>query len=566
MKAKACTRCRQWKVRCDISEGQPEGCSRCRALNIRCVFDRSFKRTPKSKRMSTRTSGTTRPPPPLDNVTSTPSSTTSVQLLQSHELAPATSFPVDWASQLPSSPDEGRAVQPRVNIIPHRGGSSPVYSIGDVTLTLAQAREHFRRYFTWYHSYLAFKMRSQASEDVYAKSPLLFWAICAAASNWRLQSRLAAPLKAMVKETLFSPRSIETVQALLILCVWPCPFSSLSEDPSHFYSGLATQMSLQMGLHRPTQAYSHMRVSSDPLNSTAEIKLTTWLACFVVGQMQASTLGVPPGITVDLQLVRAFDDSTVDPSLAQLCRIYHQLHQASVSLSSSSQTSSGLLDPIVRLNTIKQYGEHFDSLREQHLTTMSNAVKIAFLNARVHLWSFALLGDLPSSPELLKIIEDAKDDACNVIDLCYHTNLSMAPYFVRRGMSYCAFVLVKLLRSPYKTQVEVLQDAIERVCQALTTTACSPDDINYKACQALRALPYLEDKKLTPPIVSRMEASVFYDLLRIWAENGYARSKAIAIDQESQICDFNGFDWTAFGILPIDMDDMSYEFAPCPPG
>jgi hypothetical protein len=234
----------------------------------------------------------------------------------------------------------------------------------------------------------------------------------------------------------------------------------------------------------------------------------------------------------------------VDMNLAQLCRIHHLLGQANQSLNSHGQMPSVLLDTSVRLSMIQRYGEHFCALREQHLGKMNDVVKIAFLSARVQLWSFAFLDDMPASPELLKIARDAEEDACHVIDLCYHKNLSIAPYYVRRAMCYCAFVLVKFLRSLYQMQTEVLEDHIERVCQALGTSACSQEDIDYKACRALRALPYLEDRKFAPPVVSRMGVSVVYDLLRIWAENGHGRTKTT--EQETQICDLDGFDWTSF--------------------
>ncbi|KAH8817145.1 hypothetical protein F5884DRAFT_243948 [Xylogone sp. PMI_703] len=568
MKAKACTRCRQWKVRCDISDDEPGGCSRCRSLKKPCVFDRTFKRTPRTKRMSQRSSEIQLPQPVVDNPLSTPDSTASIHISQNDR--GATSFPLEWASQLSGSPEDGMnmVIQqpstlqtlPRVDMCLPRTGTSPLFSIGDVTLTPAQTKERFRRYFAWYHQYLPFKMRAHSAEEVYAKSPLLFWTICSATSSWKLQSRLTAPIKDMVKDSLFSPRSIETIQALLILCVWPCPLSSLSEEPSHIYSGLATQMSLQLGLHRPMQAYSHLNDSPDPsIHSTAEVKLTTWMACFLVGQIQASSLGVPPPTTLDPQLLKAFDNPMIDIHLTQLCRIHYLLGQAGLSLRSDSPTPSGLMDATARLDMIKLQAEHFDTLQKQHLNNMSDMVKIMFLTARVKLRSFALLDDMPSSSELLNIVKDAQEDACAVIDLCCHINLSTSPYYVRRAMPYCAFVLVKFLRSPYKMQVEVLQDHLERVCQALT--ASSPEDINYKASQALQTLPYLEDKKLSPPIVSRMEASVFYDLLRIWVENNFARTKPT--EQETQNFDLDGFDWTSFGILPVDMADMNCDYSPC---
>lgn len=53
MKAKACTRCRQWKVKCDAGENGHDQCSRCRNLGSPCVFDGKFKRIPRDKHLAT---------------------------------------------------------------------------------------------------------------------------------------------------------------------------------------------------------------------------------------------------------------------------------------------------------------------------------------------------------------------------------------------------------------------------------------------------------------------------------------------------------------------------------
>lgn len=457
--------------------------------------------------------------------------------------------PLEWNSQLSTSSNEITRpstlhILATANTYPPSlpGSSPPQFSVGDVTLTAAQAREHFQRYFAQGHQYLPFKLKSQSPEEVYMKCSLLFWAVCAAASTWKLRSQLAGPIKAMVSESMYSPRSVEIVQALLILCVWPGTITSLSHDPSHLYSSMAVQMSLQLGLHQPS---SYGCDSPDfASSSAAEVKLATWLACLIVGHMQASALGVPPFLTIDHQHLKVLDSPMVDVNLSRLCRIHHLLDQANQSLSSQCPTASGILDTGARLGMIRQFGEQFCSLREQYLGNMNNVVTIALLSAKVQLWSFAFFDDIPVSPELLKIVNDAKEDACEVIDLCYHRNLATAPYYVRRAMCYCAFVLVKFMRSLYHVQTEVLEDHIERVCQALSTSTCSQEDIDYKACNALRALPYIEDKKLSPPIASRMGASVVYDLLRIWAENDYGRTRSI--EQDTQMCDLDVFDWTSF--------------------
>jgi hypothetical protein len=425
--------------------------------------------------------------------------------------------------------------------------STPYRVLGDVVLTIGQVNEHFRTYSARCHQYLPFKMKTQSTDEIYSKCPLLFWVICAVTSTWQARKQLAPLIKDMVANILHSPsRSVEIVQALLILCIWPFSVSTLNEDPSHFYSSLAAQMALQLGLHCPAQVHSHKPAPTDRAPAADNVvKMTTWLACFVVDQMQSSWLGVPPSMMVDNHLIRDFDHPAVDRNLSQMCRIYRLLIQSTLALSSYGPTSSVPLEAHDRLPTIKRCGDQFSTLLTHHLGNMTNAGKIVFLSSKVQLWSFALLDDVPSSTEQIEIVKQAETDACTLIDLCYDLNISITPYYVRRAMCYCAFVLAKILRSGQATHREVLIDNIEKVREALIATVDSKDNIIHKACEYLQELPYLEDKRLSPPILSRMGVSILYDLLRIHVENHHHSGES---SEEAQTLDLDGFDWNTLGL------------------
>jgi hypothetical protein len=99
----------------------------------------------------------------------------------------------------------------------------------------------------------------ESSEVIYGKSPLLFWVICAVASSNRLKPRFVPHTRNLVAEILTTPAiSVEAVQALLIMCMWPFNFSGLVDDVSFFYSGLATRIGLQLGLHRLSLNHTHL--------------------------------------------------------------------------------------------------------------------------------------------------------------------------------------------------------------------------------------------------------------------------------------------------------------------
>jgi len=456
---------------------------------------------------------------------------------------------IDWAVQLPVAAEECGVSAPEPpahdassTVASHGASPRPYRTVGLITLTAGQVKEHFRAYFARCHRYLPFELKSRDPDDVYLNSPLLFWAICAAASSWKLQSQLEVEIKTLVAATLHSKvRAIETVQALLVLCMWPFRVSKLHEDPSHFYIGLATQMCLQLGLHRPSQPHSHLvdRPEYQSMIADAHVKTTTWLACFVVNQMQSSYLGVPPSILVDLNLANSFDNPKVDKTLSQLCRIYHLLSQSCLAISANGPTPSGMLAPDARLLMMKLYGEQLSTLQAQYLQDMNDIVQVSFLYARLQTCSFALLDDMPVTDELVQIINSAEETACELIELCYGMNLAVAPYIVRQVMCYGAFVLVRIMRSQHSTQREVLEDNIERVCQAMSTTASADDGITRKLCPILRALPYVEDKSHTSPIMSRMAASIVYDSIRIYWNNSDARRPS----QEPLTFDFDGYDW-----------------------
>ncbi|KAF3924081.1 hypothetical protein ABW21_db0209826 [Orbilia brochopaga] len=472
-----------------------------------------------------------------------------------------TAFGTDWSRQLfvatnetPGLPSSSPSL-PQPSPIGRRAASSTPYRIlGDVGLTRGQVDDQFRTYFAHYHHYLPFKMESTSPEEIYAKSPLLFWVIITIASTRKLRTRLAPMIKAMVGDTMYVRRhSIESVQALLLLCLWPFPTASMNEDPSHIYSGIATQIALQLGLHCHGQAHSHLNIFQNQMKPDDEIKMTTWMACFLVNQLQANMLGVPPTILADGNIINHFGHPAMDPTLSKMCRIFHLLTQCTLTMSGYSTTPSSPspADTNSRFKMILAYGSEFASLQATHLDPMDENTRILFLFARVQIWSFALIDDMslslspsPTPSPYFDIVKYAERDACDLIELCYGLNLSITPVYIRRAMSYCAFVLARILRSQNASQCEVLEDNIEKVRQALITTSDAKGDIIHKACELLQDIPYMEDKHLSPPITSRMGASVLYDLLRIASENKLGSQ----LGQRTLAFDLDGFDWNMLGL------------------
>ena len=80
------------------------------------------------------------------------------------------------------------------------------------------------------------------------------------------------------------PQSYYVVKALCILCIWPLPISSTSADPTFMIAGLVMQISMQIGLHRPSHAQDFSKFKVELRDEELRDRVKTWAACNVVAQ------------------------------------------------------------------------------------------------------------------------------------------------------------------------------------------------------------------------------------------------------------------------------------------
>ena len=79
-----------------------------------------------------------------------------------------------------------------------------------------------------------------------------------------------------------------TVQALLLLSMWPLPVRKQIWDPSWRYCNLALAIAQQLGLHKPDSQWEY---SKSP--TSAERSVKTWTACVFIATTLAIDLGLP---------------------------------------------------------------------------------------------------------------------------------------------------------------------------------------------------------------------------------------------------------------------------------
>ena len=106
---------------------------------------------------------------------------------------------------------------------------SSSFMLGNVSISGETAFELFRHYGRYYYRQLPILANVESIAALHHSNALLFWTILLVSSQWHptlsnLYLRLVEPHEALLATILHSAiQPIETVHALLILCLWPVP-------------------------------------------------------------------------------------------------------------------------------------------------------------------------------------------------------------------------------------------------------------------------------------------------------------------------------------------------------
>lgn len=298
-RAKACTACRQVKLKCNSRDVYPAPCSRCVKHRLDCKMDSTFKRVPARRQLedvSTRLSHLQR----------------SLGLGQDHPLSgPPNHVYRSNSGLFLGDPEKQQEVQQRAESsrprlydpspssdedvstskwlhlgTPQEDRSWVVENVSletDIVLALFQ---HFDQYL-WHH--VPFLEPCTSLRELYRSSPFLFWTIMLIASrtngtgpHTEVYDMLRPHVQSMLSAIIMDSRpSIETLHAMLILCTWPFPVASQAHDPTWVLCGVAMNTAMLMGLHKPGHAEEYGRplamVKGDPYT-----RKMTWLAIFQI--------------------------------------------------------------------------------------------------------------------------------------------------------------------------------------------------------------------------------------------------------------------------------------------
>ena len=160
----------------------------------------------------------------------------------------------------------------------------------DVHVSAAAINDCFAIFHTKYSPQLSVLEGWLSPNHYYNQSPFLFWTIVAIGSRRyardpTLISMIAPGVNSFAKTAAFSrDRALHTIQALLLLCTWPMPFETLSNDITPMLSGVMLQHAVSCGLHifGVGQDFSRTKLTKDRAQMYFRARL--WALCIVVCQ------------------------------------------------------------------------------------------------------------------------------------------------------------------------------------------------------------------------------------------------------------------------------------------
>ncbi|KAI9712983.1 MAG: hypothetical protein M1812_006731 [Candelaria pacifica] len=397
---RACNECRQQKLRCDVVQEPFSVCSRCRRLHLECKIESNFKRVGKRSKNAEmeREIVELRRQLASQNQAShgngIPTVSAPVDIPQDPQLYQA---PVQQELYM-SSLGSQEAVAGLLDLSGAYGRSPDGRALGlkkleDVVLSQDRIRELFNHFFAFHHPFLPILDPEKSSDYYYDLSPLLFWSIISVAARRytlepNLLDSLVGPLSRLVWATIADlPHVYHVAKALCLLCTWPLPISSTSNDPTFLLSGLMMQMCMQIGLHRPSHAQDFSKFRVELREEEIRDRVKTWAACNITCQCVGTGYGQPPSTLYDWTLATESKDTSyrLPEELRGRLLIEKFSDKVTKALYSSRRDPVGITSDGERANIIALLVRDLDELQENLRINVSPINSLHLRAAALHL-------------------------------------------------------------------------------------------------------------------------------------------------------------------------------------
>ena len=144
-------------------------------------------------------------------------------------------------------------------------------------------------FFSQYLPFIPILDPHMTPDQCYGLSPFLFWAIVFVGSRRycadpTLLGFLSPRMNLMALQALESRVSpIQTIQGILLLCLWPVPVNTRFRDFSHVLSGAVIHLATQIGVHvmGNGQDFSRYKLAPEARNLSV-FRAQLWKYCLIV--------------------------------------------------------------------------------------------------------------------------------------------------------------------------------------------------------------------------------------------------------------------------------------------
>ncbi|KAH8807865.1 hypothetical protein F5884DRAFT_348357 [Xylogone sp. PMI_703] len=482
-RVKACTECRQQKLRCDASsKNYREPCSRCCRLNVACVVKKSFQPVKRLKKADLQaeleilrqqvqvdrqsvnnepddsheanTRGSNAPPavstPCTSSVRSTSANAISPEMQSIHESS-MSKPPPDVISQSLNLNESNASPSTRA-----RHESTSPQTLYKFSVNAKQIDDCFAMFHQHYLPQSSVFETELRPNDCYTHAPLLFWTVVAIGSRNYAEDptmifQLAPRVLELAKAAIFARDSIiPTIQAFILLCAWPMPYNSLGNDLTPVLSGAMLQLALTMGLHvcGVGQDFSRIKLRTD--HAQVDFRRRLWALCQTVLHRVQNTSGTPPIMIPDTYNHDRHRHSSLTtlPSSVRFHELMSRIHAQGIldmernALSKHPEGRARILHPMIQ--------EISAELSQLESECPGEIDRFYLLASRLQILSFHLFvprNDM-NDTELVNLYALA----CATIEKAMQLNQTQqfakfAPVFVSKFLHLAAFLILRLGRS-----------------------------------------------------------------------------------------------------------------------
>ncbi|KAI1104081.1 hypothetical protein F4804DRAFT_308180 [Jackrogersella minutella] len=394
------------------------------------------------------------------------------------------------------------------------------------------------------------------ADDCFDMSPLLFWTIVFIGSRrYRddptLMGRLSPKMNCMALASLESrTHPLQTIQALLLLCVWPVPMNTGYRDMSLVLSGAAINLSMQNGLHiiGTGQDFARERLTVNETTRTTRAKL--WADCVVICNYTSLREGVPPlslpGTSGDDMINGALLER-LSPEMRTWCEIHGVLMSATAALirglipANGENSSTGSLSHLIRL-----FDTQFVAISSKVQDSMNT---IYLLCCRIHLLAYHFLEE--QSPHKIEGLLCLYTVACDLVRLTMSKTepinlVEHCPIFVDRTVFLAAVAILKIRRSDELAPIIDSEAGDRALLHAIIfsrQTSLQSGDLGARGSELLiglmasKRLFRRQDGKvdgLETRIKSRLSTSIVFDAFWWWREEFTGQPSPYNDDSELQ--------------------------------